>query len=677
MENKEKYIISVVPLVKILLTRDQFFYYSFSKKIPTGSLVKIPLGKRNIEGITLSNKKNFPRLGNIKLRNISKIIEEKFLTSKQLNLAKFISDYYIVSLGTVMKSFIPKRIKSRKYKTESIKLKKTNEIRLTKEQKLAIKEITKKQKKYTPRNSHFLLYGKSSSGKTQVYFETIKKLISKNRQALILLPEITIASQEIERYENFFGEKKLSVNNQNIAVLHSKISKGKFYENWKNIKSGKTKIIIGTRQAIFAPFKNLKIIVVDEEQDISYKQWEMQPRYNAQVVAHELANKFKAKLILGSATPRISTYYKALKKEYKLLKLSELSHQSKKSKIVDLRNEHWKNWKKVKIVSPISKKLEAEIRYNLKYNQQIILFINHQGMSAFSACVNCKEVLTCPDCERALTYRKKGNYECLHCNFETGDFPTCPKCQEMVFKNVGLGTEKIESEIEKMFPGAKIARADSSSMKKSIKSQQKLWEDFSQKKIDILIGTQMIAKAWDIASVGLVGIIDADSLFSFPDFQTEENAFSLISQATGRTGRTRAKFFGKSIIQTYHPENQIIKWAVEKKYEKFYQYEIKERTLLSYPPFSKIIKLTFQDYSKEKTARETERIYNELSDINKNKFIKIFPSQDPLNPKIRGRYRKQIILKISENKSLSKKIEKIFHRLRNGWVIDVDPINII
>ena len=657
-----RYIINVVPLTRIPLSRDQFFYYSFKKKISPGSLVEIPLGKRKIEGVVLSSKKDFPRLGNIELKNISSILEEKFVTSKQLGLAKFISDHYIISLGIVMKSFVPKRIKARKVKNERKKLTPEN-IKLTEAQNIAIKEITKS-------NSKFLLHGPASSGKTQVYFEAIKKIISKGGQALILLPELTITSQEIERYGEFFGEK-------NIAILHSKISKGKFYKNWQNIKSGKTKIILGTRQAVFAPFKNLKIIVIDEEQDMSHKQWDMNPRYDSRTVAHELADNFKSKIVLGSATPRIEIYHKALAGEYKLLKLPELSNKSRTSEIVDLRNEHWKNWKKVKIVSPISKRLEGKISWMLKNDVQTILFINRQGMSTFSVCVNCKEVLTCPDCERALTYRRKGNYECIHCKFETGDFPTCPKCQGMVFKNVGLGTEKIQSEIEKIFPSAKIARADSSSMKKSIKAQEELWEDFSQKKIDILIGTQMIVKAWDIDNVGLVGIIDADSLFSFPDFRTEENAFSLISQAIGRTGRTKARFPGKSIIQTYHPENQIIQWAAEKDYEKFYKYEIKERKDLSYPPFSKIIKLTFQDYSKEKTAQGAERIYNELNEANQSRSIRIFPALEPLNPKIRGHYRKQIIIKISGTKPLPKKLKTILYKLENGWIIDVDPINLI
>lgn len=665
MKNKEKYIISVAPLTKIPLSRDQFFYYLYSKKIPTGSLVEIPLGKRKIEGIVLSSKSDFQRIGNIQLKSIAKIIEEKFLTSKQLSLAKFISEYYIVSLGIVMKRFVPKRIQARNtgQKTQD-KKKRSEKIKLTKKQILAVKNITNSD------NSKFLLFGPSSSGKTQVYFEAIKKTISKRGQALILLPELTITSQEIERYGNFFGEK-------NITVLHSRISKGNFYKNWQKVKFGEAKIIIGTRQAIFAPFRNLRVIVIDEEQDISHKQWDMNPRYDSRTVALKLAEKFKAKIVLGSATPRVKTFYRSRKGNYKLLTLPEFSTKSQEGEIVDLRKEHWMNFKKVKNVSPISKRLREEISWMLKNKFQIILFVSRQGMSKFTVCDSCGKVLKCPDCERSLTYKSEGNYECIHCKFETGDFPTCPKCQGMVFKNIGIGTEKIESEIEKMFPGSHIARADSSAIKKSVKYQEKLWQDFSSGKIDILIGTQMITKAWDLNNVGLVGIIDTDSLFSFPDFRTQETAFSLISQAIGRTGRTSAKLPGKSIIQTYHPENQIIQWAAQKNYEQFYKYEIKERKSLSYPPFSNLIKLTFQDYSKSKAEKETETIYKKLSENNKNNSIKIFPAQEPLNNKIRGRYRKQIIIKIPNNKKVSKELRNILCRLENGWIIDVDPISIV
>ena len=667
-KNTEKNIIGVVPLLKIPLVREQFFCYSHSHKIPCGSLVEIPFGKRKIKGIVIDSKNDFSRLGNIELKKVGKILEKNFLTKKQLQLAEFVSDYYISPLGIVFKSFVPKQVKLSNRKKTPITNRSDKTFQLTKEQKTAVSAITTKSA------NRFLLFGDASSGKTQVYFEAIKKMLrTKNSQALILLPELTGIAQEIERYGQEFKA-------ENIAILHSKLSKGQFYKNWQNIKSGKAKIIIGTRQAVFAPFKNLKIIVIDEEQDISHKQWDMIPRYDARTVAEKLINLFNSKLILGSATPRIETYYQAKRKQLQLLRLMTLQtakNNLPQNSIVDLRKEHWKNWKKVKIVSPISSELEAEIRYNLKYRRQIILFINRQGMSKFTMCTSCNEVLRCPDCERALTYRKKGNYECLHCKFETGDFPVCPNCQGMVFKNIGLGTEKIETEIEKLFPTAKIARADSSSMK-TVRAQEKLWQDFSKKKIDILIGTQMIAKAWDLPNIGLVGIIDADSLFGFPDFYTDETAFSLISQAIGRVNRTGAKFAGKAIIQTYHPENEVIQWATNKDYEKFYQYEIKQRRALKYPPFTHIIKLVFQDYDKKTVTQETEMVYKKIiSDVKQNSALQIYPPQEPLNPKIRGRHRRQIIIKANNYPKIPKKLLSNIQHLKSGWLVDVDPISAV
>lgn len=678
MSIKKPFIINIVPLTRIPLYRDQSFYYLHKAQIPAGSLVKIPLGKRIIDGIVLESKSDFPRLGNIQLKKVISITEENFLTSRQIQLAQFISEHYFTSLGIVMKIFVPKIAKARNKNHESriTNHEPQNKITLTKEQLSAIQSITASTNYKLPATG-YLLFGPASAGKTQVYLESIKKIIEnkKNAQALILLPELTITAQEIERYGQFFGENK-------ITVLNSKISKGQYFKNWQAIKNGEAQIIIGTRQAVTAPFKNLGIIIIDEEQDISFKQWEMNPHYDARLAVKKLADIHKAKIVFGSATPRIETFFNAQNKKIKLLELPRLQTTNYKlqtnTEIVDLRNEHWKNWKKVKVVSPISTKLQSEIAWTLKNKFQIILFINRQGMSTFSVCTNCKTVLTCPDCERALTSRQKGNYECLHCKFETGDFPMCPNCQGMNFRNVGLGTEKIEKEIEKIFPSARIARVDSTSMKKSVKSQEKIWEDFSSKKIDILIGTQMIAKAWDLKNVGLVGIIDADGLFAFPDFHTNENAFSLISQVIGRTGRTGARYNGKAIIQTYHPENQIIQWAAEKNYLKLYDYEMKERKSLSYPPFSKIIKLTFRDFSLTTAQKETDRVFSKLEEANKNNpNIQIYPPRAPYVPKVRKRYSMQIIIKIKNEEKLSSALEAELKSLPNGWQIDVDPISLI
>ncbi len=728
MVKKNKFIIDIIPLTRLPLDRQQHFSYLHDKKISAGSLVSIPLFRRDLEGIVIGsrpariamqsiaggsdfyphtnfdsqdslNNKNIlnisknkigvgvNRLGNIKLKKINEIIEENFLTENQLKLAEFISKYYICSLGIVLKSFIPKRMKARKRSQELARPPARQEIMnrekiiLTKEQKQAINEISKKPASY-------YLFGPASSGKTEVYIESIKKLKKDEQarlpspdglpacasqwqagsvnggQALVLVPELTLTPQAIERYGQHFDQG-------DIAVLTSKISKGQFYENWQNIKSGKAKVIIGTRMAVAAPFKNLKLIVVDEEQDISFKQWDMSPRYDARKVAENLARICKARLVLGSAAPDIVSYHKAIETEenYKLLELPRLKNYKPPTvKVVDLKKE--------KSRSPISSELQSEIKQALKNKLQAILFINRQGMSSFSICSECKTILRCPKCERALVYDNSGIYKCLHCSHKTDALAACSKCKGMIFKNIGLGTQKVEREVNSIFPEAKTKRADFEAMKK-IGEQEKLYQEFSQKKIDILIGTQMITKGWDFPSVGLVGIIDADNLLDLPDFKTNERAFQNMIQAAGRTSRLKSKFPGIAVIQTYNPENPVIKIADEMDFEKFYRKEIEERESLNYPPFGRLIKLVFQDSDKEKAEKETENVFREIKRaVGGLKNHRLFPPNDPLVSKVRGKHKKQIVIKF-DNGEINKKLYKIISKLGKGWIIDVDPISII
>ena len=645
------------------MNRDQFFYYSSNKKIPTGSLVEISLGRRKTQGIVLESKPEFKRSGSYKLKKIEKVIKEDFLTKNQIKLAKFISDYYICSLGITIKSFVPKISGTReKKKDKKENISEKREITLTPEQKSAIASICKN-------GSKFLLHGPSSSGKTEVYAQSAKKVIKRSGQALILLPELTIIPQAIEIYQKVFGRN-------NVVEMHSKIAKGKFYKNWEKIKSGEAKIIIGTRQSLFLPFKSLKLIVIDEEHDIAFKQWDMNPRYDARRVAEELTEIHKSKIILGSATPRTESYYNALQEDYQLLKLSKLQSEkySSRIEIVDMKKERWNKSPSSKL-SSISKTLKAEIEFALKYRRQIILFLNRQGMSAFSVCENCKTFLACPKCERALVAQSGGDFQCLHCSYKSSIFPSCSKCKGINFRNIGIGTQKIEKEIQSFFPGAKIKRIDTQEMKKSAKSQDKFWKEFSTGKIDIVIGTQMITKSFDLPNVGLIGIIDADSLLHIPDFLTNEKAFGSIYQATGRTGRTGSEFTGKSIIQTFHPENLIIKMVANLDYKGFFAHEIEERKALNYPPFTHIIKLFFQDTDAKNVSFETGKLHIQIEKL-KLSNIKIYPPQEMLLSNIRGRYRRQIILKAKDYPKLPTRLKTILKSLGSGWTIDVDPLSI-
>jgi len=690
-----KFILDVVPLTKIPLSRDQSFCYLSDRKLSAGTLVSTPLFRRKVEGIVLENKRDFLRLGNINphtnsvnlaekesnridkkiataqnplfkrigvgvnLKKIDKIIEESFLTDKQIELAKLISDYYISPLGVVMKNFVPKRPKLRNIK-KTTPIPEGKNIILTKEQSKAINEIVNKN------NSKFLLFGPASSGKTEIYIHSILQLKTRDSQLqfLVLVPEQTLTPQAIERYGAHFKQEE-------IVVLSSNIPKGLYYSNWQKIKSGEAKIVLGTRMAIFGPFKKLGLIVIDEEQDISYKQWDMNPRYDARIAAEELARIFECSLVRGSATPSIGSYYSTLQKKYKLITLPYLSLEGKNSKlptvdIVDMRKERWQ-----KNYSCISKKLKSEIAYALKNKQQAILFINRQGMSNFSVCESCKTVLKCPQCDRALVYDKSGVYQCPHCSYKTTIIPACSKCKGIAFKNVGLGTQKVEREINDLFPGARVARIDSQAIRKS-GYQEKIYREFSDGKIDILIGTQMISKGWDLPSVVLIGIIDADNMLSLPDFGALEKFYQNIVQVSGRVARLGAKFPGVIVIQTFQPENKTIKVAAERNYEVFCDTETKERKELGYPPFGRLIKLVYQDYSLKKASDEAERAYQTLSRI---PGIVVSEPQDAFVSKIRSRYRKQMIIKFKKN--ISSGLRRGLENLGAGWIIDVDPISVI
>ncbi len=674
MDKKQtQFVIGVTPLIRIPLSRDQFFYYLADEKLPSGTLVRIPLFKKTIEGVVIESKNDFTRANGMTLKKIEKIIEKNFLTKEQLALAGYISEHYIISLGMVLKNFVPKRTKSRSVQHiiyDNIKTKADKKIVLTDEQASAVKIIAKKNTKYQISNAKYLLFGPAGSGKTEVYIHFISELKKQNpeSQFLILVPEKTLTPQALERYGAYFSKEE-------IALLSSNLSKGAYFSNWQRIKSGEAKIIIGTRMAVFAPFQNLALIVIDEEQDMSFKSWDMNPRYDARTVAEKMTELYDCKLVRGSATPSIETYFKTQDKEYSLLTLSDSYHSkntiTKKvfstTELIDMKKERW-----IRNYSCISKKLKSEIAYALKNKLQTILFINRQGMSIFSVCNSCKTVLKCPNCDRALVYTNSREHKCSHCSFVASAIPNCSKCQGIEFRNVGLGTQKVEKEIKDFFPGARVLRLDSGSSKEK-DFQKTAYEAFSQGKIDILIGTQIITKGWDLPRMGLVGVIDADNMLTLPDFRVEEKAWQDLVQLSGRVSRPGAKFPGRILLQTYHPENKILSLVAQNNYAAFFDYELPDRKLLHYPPFGRIAKLIFEDYNQKKVMAETERVYNLL--INEKTGLKISEPADSFVSKIRGRFRRQIILRFQ--KQLYGEVIIILKSLPAGWVIDVDPISII
>jgi primosomal protein N' (replication factor Y) len=689
-----KFIVDVAPIARLPLSRQQFFSYLSDNDLPAGSLVSIPLFNREIQGVVLDSRPDTERDNGYKLKNVSAVLEENFLTKGQLMLAQQLSSHYLTSLGVVLKHFLPKRVTARSTTQHTIyKIQKEAKITLTQEQINTVNTISETKKLMPKKLNAYLLHGPASSGKTEVYIHSILKLKEKNpdKQFLILLPELTLTPQALERYGAYFDKKE-------IALLHSKLGKGEFYQTWKRIATGEAKIIIATRIGIFAPFQDLGAIFVDEEQDMSFKQWDMNPRYDARQGGEFLAENFNAPIVFGSATPRIESYYKTTTGEYTLLKLPTLPESimgraktTPDIEVVDMRKETWTDFagKKTPNHSLLSMRLQAEISYALSQKLQTILFVNHQGMSTFSVCSNCKAVLKCPKCERALIYNESGGYNCLHCNFKESIVPSCKACGSLTFQNIGIGTQLVEKEVKKLFGSARISRLDSTSAKKP-GALNEIFENFAQGNIDVLIGTQMITKGWDNPRVELVAIIDSDSLFTNPDFLTDEKAFANILQVAGRTGRVGTPYPGHVIIQTFDPLRRILQKIATRDSKSFYEKEIELREDLRLPPFGKLIKLSFKDAEKTKVEKEVQAVYEKISEILSNtKGISATAPYDPLISKIRGKFIQQIILKTGTGKnSLPEanalqseavwpaELIKILSSLSTNWSIDVDPIQI-
>lgn len=652
MQNTDKkFLISVAPLTRITLTRDQSFFYTFSRELPIGTHVQIPIGRRSVEGIVTSSTEDFPRESNFEIKKIKMVIEEKFLTKQQLDLAFFISDHYVCPLGITLKHFAPKRMNMR----NKIIYKKTNiqDISLSNTQQSIIDDISIHKDRY----ESFFLHVLQQSDKISILFSLIRKIHQNNNgQVLYLLPELLQTPYFTRFFHNFFDAEE-------VAILHSKLPKGEFYKKWEEIRSGKIRVIIGTRIALFAPFANLDLIVVDEAHDISHKQWDHSPRYDARVVSDKLAKLHHCPHILTSATPRTSDYIHRTEKSNTQF-ISHLSRQLPLIDVVDMKKERWDKNK-----SPLSRTLVAHIRNALKSKRQALLFVNRQGNSAFSVCTKCRNVLKCSTCDRALVETKKNAYICIHCHSSATSTPKCTKCHAPI-EHVGIGTGRIQNELKKIFPHANIAIADTSTMTAS-GAHKKVFDAFNKGEIDIIIGTQMITKSWHTANVGVCAIVDMDHLLSLPDYNTNEKAFGFVIQMAMRTSR------GKLIVQTFQPENPVVMHAQKYAFDDFYRDELELRKILKYPPYIKVIKMIYQDVTKQSVEEAAQKTYTELTGLY-DKMDEIFISEPhfPLIDKVRTKYRKQITIKIIDQKILNDLL-LVLRSQDPKWIIDVDPVQLI
>ncbi len=588
----------------------------------------------------------------IKLLNVGK---ESITSLQNKNLINFqIKDYY--------------RKPDELYDTNK------KEIVLNHEQKKAVEKITSEM--FEENKKPYMIHGVTGSGKTEVYMEIIDYALKQGLDSIFLVPEISLTPQTISRLKNRFGDI--------VGVFHSKLSEGEKHDVFKAIKQGKIRILIGARSALFAPFNSLGVIIIDEFHESAYKS-EMNPKFSAIEVGKYMALKRNITLVLGSATPSVEEYYRAKENEYELITIKERANKKPLPKIelTDMKNELNLGNKSI-----FSYKLQSEIEEALNKNNQVILFLNRRGYGNFVSCRKCGYVFSCKNCDISLTYHKYKNIgTCHYCGYEENIPKTCPECGSDYVKPFGIGTEKVEEEVKKLFKNAKVLRMDKDTTSKK-GELDKILNKFKNKEANVLIGTQMLSKGLDFEDVTLVGILSADMMLNFPDFRSFETTFQLITQVSGRAGRSHKE--GKVVLQTYDTDHYVIRRSLNYDFEGFYEDEIKVRKIFNYAPFNNMISVVVSGKNESLVEKNINKMYNSLIYLLKERGIEDFdfilgPNACAIS-KINQNYRYQLLFKddnieINLLKGIIKYIcitkkEVVFDKDVN-ISIDVNPNNIL
>ncbi|MED3832803.1 primosomal protein N' [Peribacillus frigoritolerans] len=513
---------------------------------------------------------------------------------------------------------------------------------LTAEQAAALKPI--QEKIHHDEHDVFLLYGVTGSGKTEVYLQAIASVIEKGKEAIMLVPEISLTPQTVKRFKERFGEQ--------VAVMHSGLSVGEKYDEWRKIHRKEVKVVVGARSAVFAPFESLGLVIIDEEHESSYKQEET-PRYHARDVAIERAKSYGCPVILGSATPTLESFARAKKNVYKLLTLSQRMNKNALPAvdIVDMREELRTGNR-----SMFSELLFTKLKDRLEKGEQTVLMLNKRGHSSFVMCRSCGLVINCPNCDISLTYHRFNDImKCHYCGFEEGMPSNCPECESEHIRFFGTGTQKVEEELAKILPEARVIRMDVDTTSKK-GSHERLLNAFGEGKADILLGTQMIAKGLDFPNITLVGVLSADTMLHLPDFRSSEKTFQLLTQVSGRAGRHQLP--GEVVIQTYTPEHYSIELSALQDYDAFYEREMYLRRQSHYPPYYYVVLITVSHEDLMKTVSVTEKITNYLgSRLNRDSVV-LGPVASPIS-RINNRYRYQCLIKYKREPDLNQHLRTL------------------
>ncbi|WP_173916530.1 primosomal protein N' [Halobacillus sp. Marseille-Q1614] len=532
---------------------------------------------------------------------------------------------------------------------------------LTEEQQTAITPVLEAIRSRV--HEVFLLHGVTGSGKTEIYLQSIQKVLDNGKEAIMLVPEIALTPQMVERFKGRFGSK--------VAVLHSGLSAGEKYDEWRKIQRNEVQVVVGARSAIFAPFTNVGIIIIDEEHESSYKQ-EDRTRYHARDVAIERGKTHDCPVVLGSATPALETYARAAKGNYKMLTLTKRMNDAMmpQAELVDMRDElHQGNR------SMFSRVLIEKLKDRIEKGEQAVLFLNRRGYATFVMCRDCGHVKECPHCDIALTYhRRQERLKCHYCSYEEPMPNQCPECESKTIRYFGTGTQKVEEAILELIPEARVIRMDVDTTRRK-GAHERLLNDFGDKKADILLGTQMIAKGLDFGNVTLVGILAADSLLNLPDFRAAEKTFQLLTQVSGRAGRH--ELAGEVIVQTYSPEHYSIRLASEYNYESFFHEEMRLRKAFHYPPYYYLTLFTVSHPNQLKVQEVTQKIVQFMRQKLSDHTDVLGPTPSALT-RINNRYRYQCMIKYKEEPEQRKLVQRILHyyedemKEENGLQITVD-----